>query len=67
MAFVFHEKELGNSPTLLSQSHCLTTKNGSAKEKGVKVKTIPLQAWTGSEGSRRLRFPNFKIIGTRRW
>jgi len=25
-----------------------------------KDKTIPLQAWTGPEGSRRLRFPNFK-------
>ena len=27
-------------------------------------KAIPLQAWTGSEGSRRLRLPDFKIIGT---
>jgi len=31
------------------------------KQKG---QAIPLQAWTGAEGSRRLRFPNFKIIGT---
>ena len=30
-------------------------------------KAIPLQAWTGPEGSRRLRFPNFKTIGTWRW
>jgi len=29
-----------------------------------KGKAIPLQAWTGSEGSRRLRLPDFKIIGT---
>ena len=28
------------------------------------IKAIPLQAWTGPEGSRRLRFPDFKIIGT---
>jgi hypothetical protein len=28
------------------------------------VKAIPLQAWTGSEDSRRLRLPDFKIIGT---
>jgi len=28
-----------------------------------KVKTIPLQAWTGPEGSRRLRLPDFKTIG----
>jgi hypothetical protein len=27
-------------------------------------KAIPLQAWTGPEGSRRLRFPDFKKIGT---
>jgi hypothetical protein len=27
-------------------------------------KAIPLQALTGPEGSRRLRLPNFKTIGT---
>jgi len=27
-------------------------------------KAIPLQAWTGPDGSRRLRLPNFKTIGT---
>jgi len=25
---------------------------------------IPLQAWTGPEGSRRFRLPDFKIVGT---
>jgi hypothetical protein len=29
-----------------------------------KGKAIPVQAWTGSEGSRRLRLPDFKTIGT---
>jgi len=30
-----------------------------------KVKVLePLQAWTGPEGSRRLRFTDFKTIGT---
>jgi len=29
-----------------------------------KSKAIPLQAWTGLEGSRRLRLPDFKTIGT---
>jgi hypothetical protein len=29
-----------------------------------KAKAIPLQAWTGLEGSRRLRLPEFKKIGT---
>jgi len=29
----------------------------------VKGKAVPLQAWTGPEGSRRLRLPDFKTIG----
>jgi len=29
-----------------------------------KGKAIPLQPWTGPEGSRRRRFPDFKTIGT---
>ena len=29
-----------------------------------KGKAIPLQAWTGPEASRRLRFPDFKTIDT---
>ena len=32
----------------------------SKKGKG---KAIPLQAWTGPEGSRRMRLPDFKTIG----
>ena len=33
------------------------------KGKG-KGKAITLQAWTGPEGSRRFKFPDFKTIGT---
>ena len=29
-----------------------------------KGKAIPLQAWTGPEGSRRFRLPDFKTVGT---
>jgi hypothetical protein len=32
-----------------------------------KSEAIPLQALTGPDGSRSLRLPNFKTIGTRRW
>jgi len=32
-----------------------------------KGEAIPLQAWTGPEGPRRLRLPDFKTIGTCRW
>jgi hypothetical protein len=31
---------------------------------GIKVKAIALDAWTGPEGSRSLRLPEFKTIGT---
>jgi len=31
---------------------------------GGKGKVTPLQAWTGCEGSRRLRLPDFKTIST---
>ena len=30
----------------------------------VKGKARPLQAWTGPEGSRRMRLPDFKTVGT---
>jgi hypothetical protein len=38
-----------------------TTRFVKGKGKG---KAIPLQAWTGNEGSRRVRLPDFKTIGT---
>ena len=38
-----------------------TNNNNNGKGKG---KAIPLQTWTGPEGSRRLRLPDFKRIGT---
>jgi hypothetical protein len=36
----------------------------TTKTKVKKGKAIPLQAWTGPEGSRWLRPPDFKINGT---
>jgi hypothetical protein len=30
----------------------------------LKSRIIPLQAWRSPEGSRRLRFPDFKTVGT---
>ena len=32
-----------------------------------KGKAVPSQAWTGPEGSKRLRLPDFKTIDTLRW
>ena len=45
----------------------LKTKRGHncAINKGKsKSKAVLLQAWSGPEGSRRLRFPDFKTVGT---
>jgi len=43
------------------------SESGTERWKIVKSTAIPLQAWTGPEGSRRLRFPYFwKIIIIRR-
>jgi len=36
----------------------------AAKSKGKEGTAIPLHAWTGPEGTRRLRLPDFKTIGT---
>ena len=33
----------------------------------IEGKAIPVQAWAGPDGSRRLRVPHFEIIGTQRW
>jgi len=30
----------------------------------VKVKAIPVQAWTDPEGSRKLKLPDFKTVDT---
>ena len=48
----------------LSGSSASYPVNKKGKGKG---KAIPLQAWTGPEGSRGLRLPDFKTIGTWRW
>jgi hypothetical protein len=43
------------------------TVKGQGKRKGKvkgKYKAIPLQAWTGPWGCRRLKLPDFKTIGT---
>jgi len=50
----------------LAMSKCLCRLlNGLLKTVDqIKGKAIPLQAWSGPEGSRRLRLPDFKTIGT---
>jgi len=58
-------RDSGYFPLLLS-SIALSIRSTlcSLGSKGkVKGTAIPLQAWTGPEGSRRLRLPDFKTIG----
>ena len=46
--------------------YCATSRKvaGSIPDGTIKGKAIPLQAWTGPEGSRRCRFPDFVTVGT---
>jgi hypothetical protein len=49
------------APEYLKDNVFIEYVNGICKGKS---KAIPLQAWRGPEGSRRLRFPDFKTNGT---
>jgi hypothetical protein len=42
----------------------LTPSSCEANQSHGKGKAIPIQAWTEPEGSRKLRLPDFKTIGT---
>jgi len=46
------------------QYNNITLKHFLAAHVAMVKKAIPLQAWIGPEGSRRLRLPDFKTIGT---
>jgi hypothetical protein len=52
---------LENMPIFYNLGMCTAIPFHERKGKG---KAIPLQAWRGPEGSRRLRFPDFKTVGT---
>ena len=41
--------------------------NNNNNNKGKEGNEIPLQAWTSPEGSRNLRLPYLKTIGTLMW
>ena len=50
--------------TIYHVSVCCSFENIIIISSSSSRKAIPLQAWTGPEGSRRLRLPNFKTVGT---
>ena len=45
-----------SSDNLISHSYCQTINST------VKGKSVPLQAWSGPEGSTKLRFPDFMTM-----
>jgi hypothetical protein len=47
----------------LSETFLIPKRTEGDKVK-IRGKAIPLQALTGPEGSRRLRLPDFKTVGT---
>jgi hypothetical protein len=42
-----------------SQNHPYGTDMNKTDKKNVKSRAVPLPAWCGPEGSRKLRFPDF--------
>jgi hypothetical protein len=58
---IFHWHNLSGRSMTMGSTQPLTE---ISKGKG---KAIPLQAWTDTEVSRRLRLPDFKKIGTWKW
>jgi hypothetical protein len=51
----FHEKPSSGSRVV----PCGQTTDGETQLTVSKGKAVPLQAWSGQEGSRKLRFPDF--------
>ena len=52
---------LGELSVMVKRTEPSRSKWGKGKGKG---KAIPLQAWKGLEGSRSLRLPDIKTVGT---
>jgi len=57
------KKDFNTNRDIANYRSSLYTKKIGSKNQ-VKVKAISLQAWTGPGGSRRVRLPDFKTIGT---
>jgi len=55
----YSHNHFGRTIALVSTQPLIEKNKGKGKGKA-----IPLQAWTGPEGSRRVRLPDFKTIGT---
>jgi hypothetical protein len=56
------------SGSVLTIKNNIDALEAASKEIGKgKGKAVPLQAWAGAEGSRRLKLADFKTIGTLRW
>ena len=63
ISLLYNEKENKVLLVLSTVTH-RNGQNSLCVINGYKGKAIPLQAWTGPEGSRKLRLTNVKTIGT---
>ena len=66
------ERETDHCPAFCAEVNnenctCMPSCRGEGQLYFRQGKAIPVQAWTGTDGSRRLRLTDFKTIGTRRW
>jgi len=58
------QAKVDNTIRRMRFAYWITKATDTNSEYVIKGKAIPLQAWTGPEGSRRLRLPDFKTDGT---
>jgi len=61
---VYHFNLFGKYPVLASGFELTVVRELRDISCEGKGETIPLQAWTGPEGYRSLRLPDFKTVGT---
>jgi len=50
----------------MAHAYCMLDNEGYKRTLRIYIKgnAVPLQTWTGPEGSRRLRLPDFKTVST---
>jgi len=61
---MIHEGQMTLPYNILLYNNILIYNITSPTLEKLKGKAIPLQAWTGREGSKSLRLPDIKTIGT---
>jgi hypothetical protein len=63
---LYYSRRMGEADFLGKRSHTFLSEPVTKDVKG-KGKVVPLQAWSGPEGSRKLRFPECKAVPLQAW